>query len=127
MCNDLTMVRRRVRSRGNARRGAVTVEFAVVAPVFITIILGLTQACRILHAQNALTEAVRDGARVAAMERADFLNPGQTTNQKITQDVRKPDPHYQKIQRNNLRARYHADPDYLQDSVELSPQARSHR
>lgn len=62
--------------------------------------------------------------------RAWIQDPAGTYEQvkgEITQDVRKPDPHYQNIQRNNLRARYHADPDYLQDSVELSPQARSHR
>jgi Flp pilus assembly protein TadG len=66
----------------------VTVEFAFVAPVFLTIMLGVTQVSRLFDVQNQLAVAVREGARLAAMDRTGMLSDGQTTNDKIEQDVR---------------------------------------
>lgn len=81
------MNRRRHTTRG-ARKGAVTVEMAIVAPVFVAIVAGIYQASELLDTQNVLATAAREGARLAAMDRSDLLEPGQTTNQKIAQDVR---------------------------------------
>jgi hypothetical protein len=65
----------------------VTVEFAVVAPVFLTIVLGVSQASRLFDIQNELATAAREGARLAAMEREGVSQQGQTTNEKVVQDV----------------------------------------
>jgi Flp pilus assembly protein TadG len=76
------------RRNSRGRRGAVSVEMALVAPIFVAIIAGLAQVSRIVDAQTQLTTAARLGARLATMDRSDLLAPGQTTSQKITQEVR---------------------------------------
>jgi len=70
------------------RRAAVTVEFAVVAPIFLVILLGVSEAGRLYDQQNQLSIAAREGARLAAMDRADILDEGQSTNEKIVEDVK---------------------------------------
>ncbi|QDU96733.1 TadE family protein [Lignipirellula cremea] len=75
-------------SRRTNRRGAVTVEFAVVAPVFLVILLGVAEASRLYEMQGQMASAAREGARIAAMDREGILQPGQTTNDKVIADVR---------------------------------------
>lgn len=50
------------------RRGAALVEFAIVAPVFFLIILGIVEFGRMLMVQQILTNASREGARRAIVE-----------------------------------------------------------
>jgi hypothetical protein len=69
------------------RRGAAAIEFAFVAPIFVTIVLGVSEASRLFEAQNQLATAVREGARLAAMDRTGLLAEGQTTNAKIASDI----------------------------------------
>jgi Flp pilus assembly protein TadG len=71
-----------------SRKGSVTVEFAFVAPLFLAIVLGVTETSRMYEAQNLLSVAAREGARVAAMDRDDFLGEGESTNEKIIADVK---------------------------------------
>ena len=52
------------------RQGAAAVEFAVVAPVFILLIVGMVEVGRGLMVQQILTNAAREGARQAIMEGA---------------------------------------------------------
>ncbi len=52
------------------RRGAAVVEFAVVAPVFVALVLGMIEFGRALMVQQMLTNASREGARVAVLEGA---------------------------------------------------------
>lgn len=66
------------------RRGAVTVEFALIAPVFMTLVMGVTEVSRLFEVQNQLANAAREGARMAAMERTGGVN----TNSKAIQDVK---------------------------------------
>jgi Flp pilus assembly protein TadG len=70
------------------RRGAAAVEFAVVAPVLVAIMMGLLQSGRGYEAKNLLDGAAREGARFAAMDRSKMANTGQTTNQKLINDVK---------------------------------------
>ena len=70
------------------RKGAVAVEFAVMAPVLMTIVMGLVQTTAMYDAQNMLETAAREGARFAAMDREGMLADNQTTNQKIEQDIK---------------------------------------
>ena len=71
-----------------SRRGTATVEFAMVAPVFLTLLLGVTETSRLFETRNQLAVAAREGARMAAMDRSGIVADGQTTNAKVTQDVK---------------------------------------
>jgi len=74
------------RRRGK-RLGAVAVEFAIVAPMLLSIVVGLIELSRVYDAQNMLEAAAREGARFAAMDRSDMDLQGLTANQKMEQDV----------------------------------------
>lgn len=47
-------------------RGIATIEFAIVVPVLLLLMFGVTEIGRALVRYNALTKAVQDGARYAA-------------------------------------------------------------
>ena len=79
-------IRRPNRSRN--RRGTVTVEMALVLPIFVALIAGIAEASRLLETQNILATVSREGSRLAAMDRSDILQPNQTTNEKIADDIR---------------------------------------
>jgi Flp pilus assembly protein TadG len=83
------MVRGSKRRRAGAsdRRGAVTVEFAVIAPLFVVILLGMAQATHMMETRNLLATAAREGARLAAMDREGMIPEGSTTNAKVAQDI----------------------------------------
>jgi hypothetical protein len=51
-------------------------------------VLGTVETSRLLEAQNQLCVAAREGARLAAMDRNDFLDEGQSANEKVTEDIR---------------------------------------
>ena len=51
----------------NKSAGAAIVEFAIVAAVFFTILIGIMEAGRMLFYWNTATELTRMGARVAAV------------------------------------------------------------
>lgn len=48
-------------------RGATIAEFAVVALLFFTIVIGIIEFGRLLYTHNALTDATRRGARYASL------------------------------------------------------------
>lgn len=50
-----------------AERGAVAVEFALLAPVLIMIVLGIMEFGRAYNVQVTLTNAAREGARSMAI------------------------------------------------------------
>lgn len=70
------------------RRAVVAAEFAVVAPLLMTVVLGMIEIGRAFEVQQQLFAAARDGARFAAMDKDGILGQGQSTNDKIIQDVR---------------------------------------
>ena len=69
------------------RRGAVTVEMAVVAPVFVAVVVGMVETSHLFDLHSQLSLAARHGARLAAMDRTGLLQNGQSTNAKITSDI----------------------------------------
>lgn len=75
--------------RQSNRRGAVTVEFAFVAPLYATVFAGLTQVCYLLQVQNQFAMAAREGARAAVYEKNELGIGDQSTNEKVIEDVRK--------------------------------------
>ena len=50
-----------------SERGAVAVEFALLAPVLIMILMGIMEFGRAYNAQISLTNAAREGVRVMAI------------------------------------------------------------
>lgn len=57
----------RLRRRADRDRGAVAVEFALLLPLLLLLIFGLIDFGRALNAQVTLTQAAREGARLAAL------------------------------------------------------------
>ncbi len=51
-----------------ARSGAAVVEFAIVAPLFFLLVLGIIEFGRMVMVQQVLTNASREGARVAVLD-----------------------------------------------------------
>jgi Flp pilus assembly protein TadG len=51
-----------------ARRGAAVVEFAVVSPVLVLLLLGMIECGRMIMVQQTITTAAREGARIAIVE-----------------------------------------------------------
>lgn len=56
-----------LRRRAQARRGASAVEMAIVAPVFVALILGQVETSRLGMVSQLLTTAAREGCRVAVI------------------------------------------------------------
>lgn len=86
----------RSKKLSHARRGASTVEFALVAPVFFMFIVGSVELGRGMLVQNVLTNAAREAARVAVIDGTDqstveqaaqdYAQAGSLTNATITTD-----------------------------------------
>jgi hypothetical protein len=70
------------------RRGAVAVEFAIVAPILVAMLFGLIELGRAFEMQNMLEVAAREGARFASMDRDGLLAPGESANAKMVEDVK---------------------------------------
>jgi hypothetical protein len=75
------------RTHRHSRRGAVAVEFAIVAPVLLAIVLGVAEVNQLVAAQNLLETAAREGARFGAMDRTGMVGGG-GSNAKLIQDVK---------------------------------------
>ena len=50
--------------------GASAVEFAVVSPVFFLVVLGIIEFGRMIMVQQVITNAAREGARIAVLDSA---------------------------------------------------------
>ncbi|MBT2514384.1 TadE/TadG family type IV pilus assembly protein [Arthrobacter sp. ISL-30] len=50
-----------------SERGAVAVEFAILAPLLVTLLLGIMEFGNAYNAQISLTNAAREGVRVMAI------------------------------------------------------------
>ncbi len=70
------------------RRGAALVEFAVIAPLILTLILGIVEMGNALDISNKLTSAIREGGRLAAMDWTDVVAEGESPNDKVISDIR---------------------------------------
>ncbi len=68
------IISRVLNSKRLARRGAAAVEFALVAPIFFLVIMGIIDFGRMMMVQNIMINAARAGARQAILS-------GSTTTQ----------------------------------------------
>ena len=55
------------RVRERSERGAVAVEFAILAPILIMLLMGIMEFGRAYNAQASLSAAAREGVRVMAV------------------------------------------------------------
>ncbi len=70
------------------RTGAAAVEFAIVAPIFVTLIFGVAEMGRALDVSTNMTAALREGGRLASMHHNGLVPPGMTTEEKVLLDIR---------------------------------------
>jgi Flp pilus assembly protein TadG len=61
-----------LRAGGTNRRGASAVEFAIVAPIFFLVVLGIIEFGRMSMVQQIITNAAREGARVGVLDGSTF-------------------------------------------------------
>jgi hypothetical protein len=66
----------------------VAVEFAFVAPILLAIVMGMIELGRAFEMQNLLEVAAREGARFASMDRDGMLEPDESANDKLIEDVK---------------------------------------
>lgn len=64
----------------SSRLGASAVEFALVAPIFFLVVLGIIEFGRMVMVQQVITNASREGARIAVLDSA--------TTERVTTRVR---------------------------------------
>jgi hypothetical protein len=76
------------KNKTDNRRGAVAVEFAIVAPILLAILFGMIEFGRAFEMQNLLEVAAREGARFASMDRDGMLDPGESATDKLKEDVK---------------------------------------
>ncbi|WP_306900202.1 TadE/TadG family type IV pilus assembly protein [Arthrobacter sp. B1I2] len=62
---------RRLPSRKTRETGAVAVEFALILPIFLVLVLGIAEMGRAFNIQVSLSEAARESARYAAIHNAE--------------------------------------------------------
>jgi Flp pilus assembly protein TadG len=67
-------------ARERSRRGTAAVEFAIVLPIFLVLVLGIIECGRGMMVAEALANAARIGARRASIDTA--------TNSEVQQTVR---------------------------------------
>ncbi len=74
-------------ARNKNRKAAAATEFAVVAPVLVVLILGTCELGQATAGATKIASAIREGGRLASMDFSGKLEPGQTANQKVEQDI----------------------------------------
>ncbi len=70
------------------RKGSATVEFAIMAPLFIALIMGLLQSGTDFSAAQQMYSALRQAGRLASQDYTEKLQTGQTANQKVIADIK---------------------------------------
>jgi len=64
----------KISNHKHSERGTTVAEFAVVALIFFTLIIGIIEFGRLLYTHNALTDATRRGARYAVTHKESQIN-----------------------------------------------------
>ncbi len=83
------MQRLRTSQRLEQRRaGVAATEFAIVLPLFLTLILGILEIGRSLETSTTMYSALREAGRLASLDYSEVLPEGTTANDKVTQDIR---------------------------------------
>lgn len=72
----------------SGRKGVAAVEFALIAPVFLALILGMVAVRRAVHTSTVMDAALAQAGRLASMDADLNLPSGTTLNDKIILDIR---------------------------------------
>jgi Flp pilus assembly protein TadG len=67
-----------------SERGAAAVEFAIILPVLLTLVLGIMEFGRAYNAQLSLTNAAREGVRVMAISNDPVAAKAAATNAAVS-------------------------------------------
>ena len=78
----LPLFHTRKSTRNAARRGSVAVEMAMLSPVFFLFLMGTTETCLMLGAQQLLENATYNTSRLA---KTGYAATGQTQSQTVSQ------------------------------------------
>ena len=70
------------------RRGVAAVEFSLIAPVFLALVLGTIEGGTAFETANLMSSAVREGGRLAAMDWEGVVPDGMSANEKVLMDIR---------------------------------------
>ncbi len=70
------------------RKGVAAMEFAVIAPVFLALLLGMVAVRRAVHSTTIMDAALAQAGRLASMDAGLQLPNGMNLNDKIILDVR---------------------------------------
>jgi Flp pilus assembly protein TadG len=62
--------------KSRRQEGQALVEFALIIPIFLLVVVGLFDAGRLVYTNSALSQAAREGARLAATEASWISVPG---------------------------------------------------
>ena len=71
-----------------ARRGSATVEFAVLSPIFLALVMTAAQSAFNIDTAHSLYAAIRQAGRLASLDSSEFRQQGQTANQKVIADIK---------------------------------------
>ncbi|MBB1024485.1 MULTISPECIES: TadE/TadG family type IV pilus assembly protein [unclassified Dietzia] len=74
-------------TRTSSDRGAAALEFALVVPVLLALVLGIIEFGRAYNIQTTLSNAARDGVRVMALENSVTAARTATRNSANTLDL----------------------------------------
>ncbi len=72
-------MRRHISDKRSARRGAALVEFAVIVPLFFTLVIGIIEFGRIMMVQEILVNAARTAARQVILNGSTLTGVESTT------------------------------------------------
>jgi Flp pilus assembly protein TadG len=86
--NMQRLINRQSAQSNRNRRGAAAVEFALVAPVFVALVIGAIQAGFNLDSTTKMYAAIRQSGRLASLDYDSKLLPNQSINAKIIQDIK---------------------------------------
>jgi Flp pilus assembly protein TadG len=71
--------RGKARPRGN-QRGAVALEFALIAPVLLLLVFGIIDFGMLLHTKTMITDAAREGARDGSISHSEAVVKSSVTS-----------------------------------------------
>ena len=84
MTGGLIMRLRRARGLGSDRSGSAVMEFAIVAPVFLGMLMAVFDLGFLVYAKAVLQGAVEDGARSASLENTEWTTIKNRVNSQVT-------------------------------------------
>jgi Flp pilus assembly protein TadG len=70
------------------RHGSATVEFAIIAPLFVALFMGMLQAGTNFGVSQQLYSSLRQAGRLATQDFSEKLQNGQTANAKVIADIK---------------------------------------